>query len=101
MVKRHSTTALSKDEHAKQDARFAQGHKYDYVIIGTGNSAITVGALLANAGKKVCMLEAHDIPGGYAQNFKMGDYYFCAQIHYIWGVWKGHNACIFTIKCKR
>ncbi len=61
-------------------------YKYDYLFIGTGNSALTAAALLANAGKKVCMLEAHDIPGGYAQSFKWGEqYYFCGQVHYIWG----------------
>jgi phytoene dehydrogenase-like protein len=59
--------------------------KYDYLILGTGNSALTLGALLAHAGYRVCMLEAHDIPGGYAQSFKWGDFYFCGQVHYIWG----------------
>jgi all-trans-retinol 13,14-reductase len=59
--------------------------KYDYLIVGSGSAALTVGALLVNAGKRVCMLEAHDIPGGYAQSFKWGDFYFCGQVHYIWG----------------
>ncbi|MEK7184403.1 MAG: NAD(P)/FAD-dependent oxidoreductase [Patescibacteria group bacterium] len=63
--------------------------KYDYLILGTGNSALTLGALLAHAGYRVCMLEAHDIPGGYAQSFKWGDFYFCGQVHYIWGCGKG------------
>ncbi|MDP3989327.1 MAG: NAD(P)/FAD-dependent oxidoreductase [bacterium] len=60
-------------------------HRYDYIIIGSGNSALTIGALMANKGKRVLMLEAHDIPGGYAQSFKWGDFYFCGQVHYIWG----------------
>lgn len=85
MAKKSSTTALSPEDHAKQDARYAQNHTYDYVIIGTGSSALTAGALLAHAGYKVCMLEAHDIPGGYCQSFRTGDFYFCAQVHYIWG----------------
>lgn len=66
-----------------------KNYKYDYLILGTGNSALTAAALLANAGKKVCMLEAHDIPGGYAQSFKWGDFYFCGQVHYIWGCGPG------------
>ena len=53
--------------------------------MGTGMSALTVGALLANSGKKICMVEAHDHPGGMAHSFTMGDYTFCAQVHYIWG----------------
>lgn len=84
-MKKSSTSALTREQHAAQDARYAEGHTYDYVIIGTGSSALTVGALLAHAGHKVCMLEAHDIPGGYCQTFRTGEYEFCAQVHYIWG----------------
>lgn len=62
-----------------------QRYKYDYLFIGTGSAALTAASLLAKAGYKVCMLEAHDIPGGYAQSFKWGEFYFCGQIHYIWG----------------
>ena len=94
-MKKHSTTALTPEEHQKQDLRFTDGHEYDYVFIGTGHSAITCAALLANSGKKVCMLEAHDIPGGYAQSFKRGEYYFCAQVHYIWSCGPGDK--IFEI----
>ncbi len=85
MAKKHSTTALTAEDHKMQDERYAQGHEYDYVFVGTGNSALVAAALLANAGKKICMLEAHDIPGGYAQTFEMGNFKFCAQVHYIWG----------------
>ncbi|OHB25459.1 MAG: hypothetical protein A2542_00525, partial [Parcubacteria group bacterium RIFOXYD2_FULL_52_8] len=73
-------------------------YKYDYLFIGTGNSALTAAALLANAGKKVCMLEAHDIPGGYAHSFKWGDFYFCAQVHYIWGCGPGGKIYEFLKK---
>lgn len=80
-----STGALSEERKAKQDETYKKGHEYDYVIIGSGIAGLTAGALLANAGKKVCILEAHDIPGGYCHSFNMGDYHFCAQVHYIWG----------------
>ena len=69
-------------------------HPYDYVIIGAGMAALTAGALLANDGYKICLLEAHDIPGGYAHTFTMNDFSFCAQVHYIWGCGPGqiiHN----------
>lgn len=98
MAKKHSTTALTLADHARQNERYAQGHTYDYVIIGTGSSALTVGALLAHKGYKVCLLEAHDIPGGYAQSFKMGDYHFCAQIHYTWGCGPGGKVYEFLKK---
>ncbi|MDA1038332.1 MAG: NAD(P)/FAD-dependent oxidoreductase [bacterium] len=84
MAKKSSTSALTPEQHTSQDKRYAEGHEYDYVIVGTGNSALIAGALLAKAGKKICMLEAHDIPGGYIQTFRTGDYYFCAQLHYTW-----------------
>ncbi len=72
--------------------------KYDYLILGTGNSALTLGALLADAGYRICMLEAHDIPGGYAQSFKWGDFYFCGQVHYIWGCAPGGRIYEFLKK---
>lgn len=72
-MKKHSTGALSKEQRQRQDATYAQKQTYDFIIIGTGISALTVGALLAHVGKKVCMLEAHDVPGGYAHTFKMAN----------------------------
>jgi all-trans-retinol 13,14-reductase len=80
-----STGSLSEEEHKTQDAIYAEKNHYDHVIIGSGIAGLTVASLLANAGKKVCVLEAHDIPGGYCHSFKMGAYHFCAQVHYIWG----------------
>jgi all-trans-retinol 13,14-reductase len=98
MAKKSSTTALTPEQHAEQDARYAEGHEYDYVIIGTGSAALAAGALLAHAGKKICMLEAHDIPGGYLQSFRAGDFYFCAQVHYIWGAAPGGKVYEFLKK---
>lgn len=85
MAKKSSTGALSPEQHAAQDARYAQGHTYDYLFIGAGHSALVAASLLAQAGKKVCVLEYHDKPGGYAHTFEMQGFKFCAQIHYIWG----------------
>lgn len=90
-MKKYSTGALTKEQHAQQNALYLQQHLYDYIIIGTGMAALTAGALLANAGYKVCLLEAHDIPGGYAHTFKMNDFSFCAQVHYIWGCGPGQT----------
>jgi all-trans-retinol 13,14-reductase len=56
---------------------------YDYLIIGSGMGGLTVGSLLAHAGKRVCILEAHEYPGGCAHSFPMGKYTFCAAVHYI------------------
>ncbi len=64
---------------------------YDDLIIGTGMAGLTVGALLARQGRRVLMLEAHDQPGGYAHTFAMGNYRFCAQVHYIFGCGEGET----------
>lgn len=98
MAVKHSTSALSKEDHEKQDKLFAQGNEYDYLIIGTGSAALTVGALLANKGYTICMLEYHGIAGGYAQSFEMGDYIFCGQVHYIWGCGPGGKIYEFLKK---
>ncbi len=71
---------------------------YDYLIIGTGMAGLTVGALLASHGRKVLMLEAHDTPGGYAHTFAMGDYRFCAQVHYIFGCGPGGSVHDFLAR---
>jgi phytoene dehydrogenase-like protein len=92
-MKKHSTGALGSEQKAAQNklyqSRVEAGVEYDYLFIGTGNAALTCATLLANAGHKVCMLEAHDRAGGYVHSFRMGDYEFCAQVHYIWGCGKG------------
>lgn len=97
-MKTHSTGALSAEDHQRQDELYQTRPVYDVVIVGTGMAALTVGALLANAGRRVCMLEAHDIPGGYVHSFKMGDFYFCAQIHYIWACAPGETVWRFLHK---
>lgn len=93
-----STGALTKEQHQKQNERYAENHNYDYVIIGSGIAALSVGALLVHAGHRICMLEAHDIPGGYGHSFEMNDFYFCAQIHYIWGCAPGQRIYEFFKK---
>lgn len=62
---------------------------YDYVIIGAGMGGLTVGSLLARAGARVAVLEAHEYPGGCCHTFPMGDYKFCAAVHYIFSCGEG------------
>jgi len=63
--------------------------RYDDIVIGSGMAGLTVASLLARAGRKVLVLEAHEHPGGYAHSFPMGDFRFCAQVHYIFGCGEG------------
>lgn len=64
---------------------------FDDLIIGSGLAGLTVAALLANKGRRVAILEAHDTPGGYAHSFRMKDYRFCAQVHYIFNCGEGET----------
>ena len=99
-MKRFSSGALSKEQKELQDQLYEEhqdaGMEYDYLFVGTGNAALTCASLLSNKGYKVCMLEAHDVAGGYAHTFESDGYHFCAQVHYIWGCGKGEESINFS-----
>ena len=66
--------------------------KSDYLIVGSGLSALTFGALMANSGKIVRILEAHEYPGGFGHTFMMAKKYtFNAQFHYVWDCGEGQT----------
>jgi all-trans-retinol 13,14-reductase len=66
--------------------------KTDYLIVGSGLSALVFGALMAQAGKRVQVLEAHEHPGGFGHSFTMAKKYtFNAQLHYVWDCGEGHT----------
>ncbi len=64
---------------------------FDDLVIGAGMAGLSVASLLANAGRRVLVVEAHDVPGGYAHTFSVGQYRFCAQVHYIFGCGQGET----------
>lgn len=64
----------------------------DYLIVGSGLSALVFGALMANAGKQVQILESHEYPGGFGHTFTMANKYtFNAQLHYVWDCGAGNT----------
>jgi all-trans-retinol 13,14-reductase len=64
----------------------------DYLIVGSGLSALVFGALMAKAGKHVEILEAHEYPGGFGHTFTMAhEYHFNAQLHYVWDCGEGNT----------
>lgn len=73
-------------------------HTPDYLIIGSGLASLSAGTLLAKAGFRVTILEAHSAPGGYAHTFAVDHFEFCAQIHYIWGCAPGQTIYEFLKK---
>jgi len=61
----------------------ARAESYDVVVIGAGLAGLTAGALLAHAGKGVLVVEADELPGGYAHALHHGDYTFDRADHLI------------------
>jgi len=64
---------------------------FDDLVIGAGMAGLAVAALLAQAGRKVLVVEAHDVPGGYAHTFRAKEFRFCAQVHYVFGCGEGET----------
>jgi all-trans-retinol 13,14-reductase len=55
--------------------------KYDVIIIGAGLGGLTAGAKLAKEGKKVLLIEQHNVPGGCATTFNRGVFTFEVGLH--------------------
>src|SRR5688572_24757521 len=56
---------------------------YDAIVIGSGAGGLATAVALANAGKKVLVLEQHYVPGGWCHSFTRGGHRFSPGIHYL------------------
>jgi prolycopene isomerase len=57
----------------------------DVVVIGAGLGGLVCALELARNGFKVCVLEQHHLPGGYAQAFRRKGYHFDVSLHHAGG----------------
>jgi phytoene dehydrogenase-like protein len=55
--------------------------KFDAIVVGSGNGGLATATQLAQLGKKVLMLEKHNIVGGFSTSFVRGRFEFEASLH--------------------
>jgi len=60
--------------------------KYDVVVVGAGLGGLSAATYLAKCGRKVLLLEHHNVPGGYATSFVRGRYEFEVALHELSGM---------------
>lgn len=60
--------------------------EYDVVVIGAGNGGLTGALTLAKAGRRVLLLERHNVPGGCATSFVRGRFEFEVALHQLSGM---------------
>lgn len=68
--------------------------QYDVIVVGAGNGGMTGALTLAKAGKKVLLLEKHNVPGGCGTSFRRGRFEFEVALHQLFSVsenWNGEK----------
>ena len=55
--------------------------RYDIVVVGAGNAGLSAALHCASEGKKVLLIEQHNLPGGCATSFVRGRFEFEPSLH--------------------
>ncbi len=61
----------------------ARRARYDAIVVGSGLGGLTAAAKLAQAGRRVLVVERHDRVGGYAHAFRRGRHLFDSAVHLV------------------
>lgn len=61
-------------------------NNYDAIVIGAGNGGLVGALTLCKAGKKVLLIEKHNVPGGCATTFRRGRFEFEASLHQLYSI---------------
>lgn len=56
---------------------------WDYVVVGSGIGGMTAAAMLSRLGRKVLIVEQHNIPGGFTQTFRRPGYRWDVGVHIV------------------
>ena len=66
-------------------------NKYDAVVVGAGNGGLSAACTLAKAGKKVLLVEQHNLPGGVASSYRRGRFEFETALHEMASIGPANN----------
>ncbi|KAF0159630.1 MAG: prolycopene isomerase [Syntrophaceae bacterium] len=73
--------------HAKEGRDLTKHNSvFDAVVVGAGNGGLTGALTLCKAGKKVLLLERHNIPGGCGTTFRRGRFEFEVALHQLYDI---------------
>jgi all-trans-retinol 13,14-reductase len=66
-----------------KSAQTKDARTFDVIIIGSGTGGMSAGSFLAQAGKRVLVLEQHYILGGFTHTFERSGYSWDVGLHYV------------------
>lgn len=82
MGKMHNITSKTYKNYIKS-AQTKDAKTFDVIIIGSGTGGMSAASCLAQAGKRVLLLEQHNVLGGFTHTFERAGYIWDIGLHYV------------------